>query len=128
MKAEIAKKWVEALRSGKYAQGSRQLISTAQEGKQFCCLGVLCDLYLRETPSAPERWNYDGETFLDYDGDAEYELLPAAVQEWAGIHDEVGTLPPSCDISANTLVECNDERGMNFNQIADIIEQHAEEL
>ena len=38
MDAEIKRKWVEALRSGKYKQGRDQL----QNGDTYCCLGVLC--------------------------------------------------------------------------------------
>lgn len=35
------KKWIEALRSGKYKQDKYQL----QTSKGFCCLGVACDLF-----------------------------------------------------------------------------------
>jgi len=37
---ELAKKWIEALRSGKYKQGEGQLVGV----NKFCCLGVLCDV------------------------------------------------------------------------------------
>ena len=40
MKKEIADKWVEALRSGKYKQGK----SALKKDDSFCCLGVLCDI------------------------------------------------------------------------------------
>jgi hypothetical protein len=40
------RKWVAALRSGKYKQGDGFLRSE----KGFCCLGVACDL------AAPEKW------------------------------------------------------------------------
>lgn len=38
---DIKTQWLEALRSGKYKQGTRFLRSP---GDEFCCLGVLCDL------------------------------------------------------------------------------------
>lgn len=41
MKADLKAKWLEALRSGKYEQGSGVLRDNAD---RFCCLGVLCDL------------------------------------------------------------------------------------
>lgn len=37
---ELKAKWVEALRSGRYKQGTRFL----RKGDAFCCLGVLCDV------------------------------------------------------------------------------------
>ena len=40
MKQEIAERWVQALRSGKYKQGRRVL----KQGENFCCLGVLCEV------------------------------------------------------------------------------------
>jgi hypothetical protein len=40
MDAGIKRKWVEALRNGKYKQGMRQL----KDGDAYCCLGVLCEV------------------------------------------------------------------------------------
>ena len=40
MNKDIKQKWVKALRSGEYKQGSRFL----HYEDKFCCLGVLCDL------------------------------------------------------------------------------------
>lgn len=40
MDKKIKKKWVAALRSGKYEQGTTLLYD--QTTKSFCCLGVLC--------------------------------------------------------------------------------------
>ena len=45
MKQEIKEKWVSALRSGEYKQGKEGL----RIYNEFCCLGVLCDLYIKET-------------------------------------------------------------------------------
>jgi hypothetical protein len=42
MDKELKEKWVTALRSGKYKQGRLFLRSIDNE---FCCLGVLCDVY-----------------------------------------------------------------------------------
>lgn len=46
---EFKKKWVEALRSGKYKQGSGQLYS--DDYKKYCCLGVagsICGISKKE--------------------------------------------------------------------------------
>jgi hypothetical protein len=40
MDAELKRKWVEALRSGKYQQTRYRM----RDRDKFCCLGVLCDL------------------------------------------------------------------------------------
>jgi hypothetical protein len=47
MDKKLKTKWVRALRSGKYKQGRRALCKisgTKRPVKQFCCLGVLCEL------------------------------------------------------------------------------------
>lgn len=47
MDSELKVKWIEALRSGKYEQGSLQLGTPGDEWKpqpSFCCLGVLCEV------------------------------------------------------------------------------------
>ncbi len=40
MTSELKTKWLEALRSGRYQQGTRWL----QQNEKFCCLGVLCEV------------------------------------------------------------------------------------
>lgn len=45
---ENRKKWVEALRSGKYTQGTHALRWVSDDS--MCCLGVLCDVV------APDSW------------------------------------------------------------------------
>ena len=44
LKAEVKKKWLEALRSGSYQQGKQRLRVTTDNSDSFCCLGVLCDI------------------------------------------------------------------------------------
>ena len=44
MKEDIAKKWVKALRSGKYKQCQKRLY----DGEGYCCLGVLCKILGKE--------------------------------------------------------------------------------
>lgn len=40
MDKELAVKWIEALRSGKYKQGRSRL----KHSGRYCCLGVLCEV------------------------------------------------------------------------------------
>lgn len=59
MNPEIKAKWVAALRSGDYEQGRGYLHRGG-----FCCLGVACDLFIKETGRA--CWDGDGD-FDDFD-------------------------------------------------------------
>lgn len=42
---EAIKLWVEKLRSGEYEQGEGALRVKGEEGDQYCCLGLACDVY-----------------------------------------------------------------------------------
>lgn len=79
MKEEIAKRWADALDSGEYEQGHGALRTAS--GK-FCCLGVLCDLYAKDTGN---KWSDVGGT-LHIEGENSY--LPEKVCEWAGATGE----------------------------------------
>jgi hypothetical protein len=84
MNPEVKQKWIDALRSGKYEQGSEKLRSVSG----YCCLGVLCDLYAQEHDT---QWEFRGyeETNLQpmdywyYEGESEF--LPESVMDWAGL-------------------------------------------
>ncbi len=116
MNAEIKAKWVAALRSGQYEQGRERLCGSGA----FCCLGVLSDLYIRETGMG----HWDGihcATFKDKDGFREATELPSAVMIWADIE----TAAPYAYTPNGTvdLIEANDA-GVPFPKIADIIEAY----
>lgn len=104
MKEEIKKLWVEALRSGKYQQGTGCLRS----GAKFCCLGVLCDLHLQET---------DGEWALSHIYHGETALLPPLVCDWAGLQG----IDPKLD---GRFLSAFNDAGSTFPEIADLIEKH----
>lgn len=45
------KKWVEALRSGRFKQGKFRLTTIRSNGAEFdCCLGVACKVFVEENP------------------------------------------------------------------------------
>jgi hypothetical protein len=59
----IKSKWVKALRSGKYEQGTHWLEKEKDEGgKTYCCLGVACEIGI--TRRAESGDEYAHETFL----------------------------------------------------------------
>lgn len=73
MTPELKAKWVEALRSGKYKQGTGRLLRAGRDGYKHCCLGVLCevagyqrgegDVYL-DKQSIPLTYSLDDHTDL----------------------------------------------------------------
>lgn len=124
MKTVIANLWAEALISGDYPQGTKKLRALAG----FCCLGVLCDLYRKETDKG--EWIKPSQVYIgeeDYykfalDKQIDKTCIPAAVQEWAGLEDCVGSLG-----AGNSLIQMNDS-GSSFKEIAEIILSNIENL
>ena len=104
-----AQKWVDALRSGKYKQARRRL----RYRGGMCCLGVACDI-----AAEPLKLKWRGTEF-----DGEKEVLPPSVQEWLGINSANGSFV----FEWKCLSDINDN-GAKFDEIADLIEQNAEEL
>jgi hypothetical protein len=86
MNKRVKTKWLKALRSGKYKQGRGQLRTPDD---RFCCLGVLCDLYAKETGVS---WEGNGEDD-DYEICGDTGFLPQVIQEWAGVDDHNPVLP-----------------------------------
>ena len=121
MKQEIKERWVEALRSGKYEQGTGTL--TTGSGR-YCCLGVLCDLAVADGVIEPPTLSA-GDDVMAYGTKAEpeYMHLPGAVQLWAGLgQGSPEVLVDPDEDSWQELVELNDDTGLSFHEIADIIE------
>ncbi len=136
MKVEIAKKWAEALRSGKYAQCTGKLRKRADlEGApdRFCCLGVLCDV-VKEAGGPAMDWNfpryYDGSALGYYRYGDHADFPPQEVWVWAEMKTANPSLPAISAApwgSEATLAGLNDH-GASFAEIADAIEQHAADL
>lgn len=130
MNPEVKKKWIDALRSGWYDQGSEKLRSD----QGYCCLGVLCDLYTQETKMVGwEFRGYDENEHLPQDYwyfDGESEFLPESVKEWAGFN--VNNPSVRVDVTDNDdednwfytdeIANLNDS-GYTFNELSELIEQ-----
>lgn len=115
MNTDIKARWIEALRSGEYAQGMHVLRSP---GDAYCCLGVLCDIAVKDGKGewydlAPdeggEHWNFRDEA----DGFSSTGLT-RKIKDWSGI----GFL------DQDTLVHMNDGQGRSFKEIAQYIEEN----
>jgi hypothetical protein len=124
MKADIKAKWLADLRSGKFPQTDGVL----RNDEGYCCLGVLCDLYSRETgvewePRSSNQFSMHSAT----------SVLPYEVEQWAGLtHEHGGYVWVSKDHDEGerntvdhspSLTELNDQWQYDFRQIADVIEQ-----
>lgn len=115
MNPEVKAKWIAALRSEKYPQ-TTEILRNCQG---YCCLGVLTDLYLQEKG---EEWGQqvrEGDTYYHFNYDA--ENISSFVINWAGLNSYDPDVVYNEDLS--TLITLNDKERLNFNQIADVIEE-----
>jgi len=108
------KAWAEALMSGKYAQVKGGL----RRGDSFCCLGVACDLYAKDTGDGKwykrnqhirvyEFWSKDCE----YDHEGDTETPPDIVRAYYGLDT----------LEQDDLITANDVLDLNFTEIAQLI-------
>ena len=118
MKTEIATLWINALLSGDYKQVKGKLHSESG----FCCLGVLCDLFKKETNKG--RWKMGEEEHAQFYIGEEIAtgVLPEAVVDWAGLDSNIGKFH-----AGPSLIILNDG-GKSFAEIAEIISLTTEEL
>lgn len=108
MNKRVKKLWIKALRSGKYKQGRGHLKSNEEGVSYYCCLGVLCELALK-----------DG-VLTDYEGNDSYPS--PVVDDWADFEPKRDRLGPRRD--SPRAVELNDVKKASFAQIADRIERY----
>ena len=119
MNEQIKAKWIDALGSGEYPQA----IGCLNDGKGFCCLGVLADLHVKEGEAAWLRYEgmYKYKTPDNMIGEA--SVLPYTVRQWSGLENGVGSLPSFTDRNGKeytALTQLNDD-GFTFEQISDFI-------
>jgi len=118
MNKRIKKLWIKALRSGKYEQG-KKLLRVSNGDDRFCCLGVLCEVYRKDTGDG--SWNEHNKAWFETSNGADDSELPFAVQEWA----ELGDPNPVLGIASNSASASKlNDRGETFEYIADRIEKY----
>jgi hypothetical protein len=123
MNPSVKAKWVAALRSGEYKQAVGRLRWKPSGG--FCCMGVLCDLYHKETGKG--SWEFQESdpkqvgqivggvyTFMGADGYA-----PPEVCEWAGL---IQPTRPTSEL--HHIAKMNDHHQKSFAVIAKHIEEN----
>lgn len=121
-----AEKWVEALESGDFRQGTGRLRCG---GDHYCCLGVACEIYRRETGKG--EWHaLPGEApVFRVEGLVSDCTLLQPVRDWLGVRTPTGayleveaTDAPSARWgSHNHSLTGRNDKGYTFAEIAEII-------
>ena len=121
MKIEIKTRWCEALRSGDYKQGREALHPTP---KQFCCLGVLTDLFIKDHDNAKwaKRGVFADHLHLSVGGEeCGGGYLDLNVVKWAGLDSR----SPRVGSEGNDIaLAVHNDEGASFSYIAGLIEKH----
>jgi hypothetical protein len=104
-----AKKWVKALRSGKYEQGKY----TLKQGDRYSCLGVACELAVK------------AGIIKKFSGSRAF--LPSQVRDWLGLSSCRGQFQDEGRYHKLTLADLNN-KGRSFRYLAWLIEQQPKGL
>jgi len=117
MKSEVKQRWIDALENGDYPQTRGCLLEQDCYGDcSYCALGVLVDLYVRDTNA---EWQLDTDDGFGY-MNGYYMTLPPEVAEWAGISEDDRHL---IEIADDGVVGMNDSYGKSFGEIAGFIKE-----
>lgn len=128
LRPEVKAKWAEALRSGNYTQGDGQL---RDQSDSFCCLGVLCEIAVKEGVIPPARV-MEAWTMYSYGNptanDSRTGVLPPSVQEWAfedyDPADESRYNFEDPIMGDHHASNWNDDHNAGFHQIASLVEAY----
>lgn len=118
MNPEVKKLWIDALRSGKYKQGKSELRASPDH---YCCLGVLCDLYVQLKPEGFPEGQWEEKANGGFVLFKKSDFIPPQVLEWAQTQTRSGVFCTNQGLDA--LSSAND-RGVSFDGIAKLIEEH----
>lgn len=119
MNQDVKEKWLTALRSGEYRQGTGALKDSTRNA--YCCLGVLCEIAVKDGVIQPPlygpidvAWLYGHELGPE---ECRSGSLPRPVYEWAGLSNS------DPNVHGWVLSEWNDVKNADFKQIAKMIEE-----
>ena len=131
MNPRIKQLWVDALKSGEY----QQTIGALRKDNSYCALGVLIDVYHKETGNGEWSPTIDNCYFfkieyppdLNLKGSYFYEIgqgdLPNTIREWA----ELKTSNPLIKRwmrTSKTISGLNDRERLSFKEIAKKIDKY----
>lgn len=119
---ERVRKFVAALRSGKFQQGAEYLglHHTYTDKDTYCCLGVACEVAIAEGLKLEKVGNRNA-----YEYNGERYGLPGAVMYWYGFSTPNPAFSDKTGFGlypANATV-ANDIKHYDFYKIADLFEQ-----
>jgi len=127
LRESVKTKWIQALRSGKYKQGTGRLRDVDKD--IFCCLGVLYDIVGRGRSCT--SWKKDGETAGKsyaslWGGDVPKAIYACLQQPVTLIHlDEWGRrVIDRATFPQAVLAQLNDTQYWRFEKIATWIEKN----
>lgn len=114
MNEEIKAKWIGALRSGEFEQGTGKLAQIDDENGsvRYCCLGVLCEI-ARKVGVVNRRVDTGAYHYAE-----KRHVLPYVVKRWASLPTDNPV------IGTNRLSDYNDTLRLSFDEIADLIESN----
>lgn len=125
MNTRVKRLWTAALRSGEYEQGTSGL----RVENAHCCLGVLCEVAVREGvierfgPNVAGDYSYGTGRQI---GDSRTADLPREVVRWAGLKEADPIIKPEVLDNGQTcgsLIVLNDVGKAPFSTIADVIDR-----
>lgn len=123
---ENVQKWIDALLSNRFKQGSGKLRTESKGIVRHCCLGVACEVAMEngvvlEIGELPEVYMGEDMTYYTFDGQSGF--LPGKVQDWLGINAQnpivgyVSSLSDGCDVAIGASF-ANDSYNWLFVHIA----------
>jgi hypothetical protein len=126
MKPEIKELWMNALPNYEQTTGALRI------GDRFCCLGVLCDIYMKETGNLSWERTEDDKSheyyIHGYNIGYESYYLPYEVWGWAGLNCStpyfIDPNHPVKDDNDTVLLSNLNDIGYDFKQIAELIQKH----
>lgn len=111
MNKEVKERWLEALRSGKYKQGTGKLKCQTKGELQYCCLGVLQELlHPEEFNPNPQTWDSNSVFTLTNDSQKFHWPTKQVLEEAKLTEDQM-----------IALANLND-RSSNFDKVIEYIE------
>lgn len=116
----IHNEWANRLESGRYRRGHGYLRRATEDGDEYCCLGVLCEIAV-EAGIVIRRGSSRGTSaYGRVDGLTTNSCLPEAVAEWAQV-TRMGELRVMDPEVGGSLVYLNDGAMWSFEKIAQVI-------
>lgn len=120
MDKNLKRRWIKALRSGKYPKGKEALhiLGATRKEDTFCCLGVLAQLAVKDGIIEPKL---DKESKVARYGTTDHDgtFLPAKICKWAGIpRHSLGKIDDPQYLLADQNDHCD-----SFEEVIPLIEE-----